>query len=144
MTTTTTDADVARWVSDFGRWVFEQLDELGAALQAPLSAPSPRRTDLDIEDWCHALLTDPRCPVAGAGAVMAPGVLADAAYWLEWWTVETRGGATTVSSSRRRPTHVPSASVTTPSYLGTQGRSSPGTGTSPARTSTTSAPTSTR
>jgi hypothetical protein len=97
MTTTTTDTDVAQWVSDFGRWVFGQLDDLGGLLAGPLAGDTPRRVDLDIEARCHALLADPTTPVAGAGAVMAPGVLADAAYWLEWWTVESRGGATTVA-----------------------------------------------
>ena len=97
MTTTTTDSDVARWVAGFGQWVFGQLDDLGALLASPLAAEAPRRADLDIEDRCRALLADPETPVAGAGAVMAPGVLADAAYWLEWWTVESRGGETTIA-----------------------------------------------
>jgi hypothetical protein len=97
MTTTTTDSDVARWVAGFGQWVFGELDDLGALLAGPLSARAPRRADLDIEDRCRALLADPETPVAGAGAVMAPGVLADAAYWLEWWTVESRGGETTIA-----------------------------------------------
>ena len=60
MTTTTTDTDVARWVAGFGRWVFDQLDDLGRLVEAPLSRPSPRRADLDIEARCHALLTDPQ------------------------------------------------------------------------------------
>lgn len=97
MTTTTTDTDVARWVSDFGTWVFGRLDDLADLLVGPLSARSPRRADLDIEDRCRAMLADPQTPVAGAGAVMAPGTLADAAYWLEWWTTESRGGTTTIS-----------------------------------------------
>ncbi|GGM92669.1 hypothetical protein GCM10009721_18030 [Terrabacter tumescens] len=97
MTTTTTDTDVARWVSDFGRWVFGQLDDLAGLLDVPLSAPAPRRADLDIEQRCHDLLADPQTPVAGAGAVLAPNVLADAPYWLEWWTVESRGGAAVIT-----------------------------------------------
>lgn len=97
MTTTTTHLDLARWVSDFGAWVFSQLDGLDALLQQPLSGATPRRADLDIEQRCRELLTDPETPVAGAGAVMAPGVLADATYWLEWWTVESRGGASTTA-----------------------------------------------
>lgn len=82
---------VAARVADFGTWLFDQLDGLRDLVAGQLSVPSPRRGDLVIEDVCRALLTDPATPVAGAGAVMAPGVLADAAYWLEWWTVE--GGA---------------------------------------------------
>ena len=97
MTTTTTDTDVARWVSDFGRWVFGQLDELAALLDAPLSTPAPKRTDLGLEESCRALLADPQTPVAGAGAVLAPDVLVDAPYWLEWWTVESRGGTPTIT-----------------------------------------------
>lgn len=97
MTTTTSDTDVARWVSDFGRWVFGQLDEIADLLEAPLSTPAPRRADLAIEQRCHDLLADPQTPVAGAGAVLAPDVLVDAPYWLEWWTVESRGGATVIA-----------------------------------------------
>ncbi|WP_344254728.1 cache domain-containing protein [Terrabacter carboxydivorans] len=97
MTTTTNDTDVARWVSDFGRWVFDQLDDIAALLEGPLSATAPRRADLCIEQRCHDLLTDPQTPVAGAGAVLAPDVLSDAPYWLEWWTVESRGGTHVVT-----------------------------------------------
>ncbi|GAA2161939.1 hypothetical protein FHX52_3468 [Humibacillus xanthopallidus] len=97
MTTTTTATDVAGWVADFGARLFEQLEELGARLAENLSGDAPRRADLDIEERCRALLADPTTPIAGAGAVMAPGVLADAAYWLEWWTVESRGGAATIA-----------------------------------------------
>lgn len=93
----TSAEDVAQWVSDFGGWVFEQLGALRSALGQTLAAPAPRRADLAIEDRCSALLSDSRTAVAGAGAVFAPGVLADAPYWLEWWTVETRAGGTTVT-----------------------------------------------
>lgn len=83
---------VADRVSEFGSWLFEQLDELGALVAGQLSVPTPRRGDLEIEAHCRGLLNDPRTPVAGAGAVMAPGVLADAAYWLEWWTIDAGAG----------------------------------------------------
>jgi hypothetical protein len=89
MTTTTTDTDVARWVSDFGRWVFGQLDDLAGLLDVPLSAPAPRRADLDIEQR--------EVPLAGAGFVAETGVLHDSPYWLEWWTVESRGGAAVIT-----------------------------------------------
>jgi hypothetical protein len=83
---------VADRVGDFGSWLFGELDELGAVVAEQLSVPQPRRADLDIEGRCLALLTDPDTPVAGAGVVMAPGVLVDAAYWLEWWTVDATAG----------------------------------------------------
>ncbi|WP_374970866.1 cache domain-containing protein [Terrabacter sp. BE26] len=97
MTTTTNAMDVAQWVSGFGRWAFDQLDDITSLLQAPLSLTSPRRSDLCIERRCHELLADPQTPVAGAGAVLAPNVLSDAPYWLEWWTVESRGGSHVVT-----------------------------------------------
>lgn len=89
MTVTTTSIDVARWVSDFGQRLFGQLDGLGVQLAADVASGVVRRADLHLEELCRAMLTDPSSPVAGAGAVMAPGVLADAPYWLEWWVVDT-------------------------------------------------------
>jgi hypothetical protein len=97
MTTTMTGTDVARWVGDFGRALFDELDQLGSLLAGQLAGPAPRRADLDIERFCLGMLADPRTPVAGAGAVMAPGMLADAAYWLEWWTSDSRSGTTTIA-----------------------------------------------
>ena len=97
MTTTTTATEVAHWVADFGQRLFDELDALEQHLAESLSVDAPRRADLDIETRCRALLEDPTTPVAGAGAVMAPGVLADAPYWLEWWTVESRGGTTMIA-----------------------------------------------
>lgn len=88
MTVTTRQGDVARWVADFAHGLFERLDVLGARLADDVSRTAPRRSDLHLEDLCRSMLTDPTAPVAGAGAVMAPGVLADAAYWLEWWVVD--------------------------------------------------------
>jgi hypothetical protein len=93
MSRTTRRQAVADRVCDFGTWLFGQLDELGDVTAAQLAVKSPRRSDLAIEERCLALLTDPSTPVAGAGAVLAPGVLADAAYWLEWWTVDASLGA---------------------------------------------------
>lgn len=92
MTGTDRSLVIADRVAAFGSWLFGQLDELGRVVAGQLSAPAPRRADLDIEARCLALLTDPDTPVAGAGVVMAPGVLADAAYWLEWWTVDATAG----------------------------------------------------
>ncbi|WP_344952099.1 cache domain-containing protein [Terrabacter ginsenosidimutans] len=97
MTTTTTATDVAGWVSDFGRWAFDQLDGIAGLLEGPLATATPRRADLGIEQGCRDLLADSQTPVAGAGAVFAPDVLSDAPYWLEWWTVESRGGVNVVT-----------------------------------------------
>lgn len=83
---------VADRVAEFGGWLFGRLDELGELVAGQLRVASPRRSDLKIEEYCLGLLNDPGTPVAGAGAVMAPGVLADAAYWLEWWTVDASAG----------------------------------------------------
>ena len=97
MTATTTGTDVAQWVGDFGRALFEELDELGGLVREQLHGDTPRRADLDIEGSCRAMLEDPQTPVAGAGVVMAPGLLADAPYWLEWWTADSRSGRTTIA-----------------------------------------------
>ncbi|HET6692734.1 MAG TPA: cache domain-containing protein [Pedococcus sp.] len=78
--------DVAALVSQLCAAFFGELDAMAAEVERELSVPVPRRSDLAIEQRCHALLTDPSLKVAGAGLVMAPDVLADAAYWLEWWT----------------------------------------------------------
>ncbi|EWT01062.1 hypothetical protein N865_11630 [Intrasporangium oryzae NRRL B-24470] len=88
MTVVTRQEDVARWVADFAHDLFERLDVLAARLADDVSRDAPRRADLRLEQLCRSMLTDPTVPVAGAGAVMAPGVLADAPYWLEWWVVD--------------------------------------------------------
>ena len=90
-------ADVAAWVSGFGADLFGRLDALGALAASQLCvAVAPKRADLRLEAWCRGLLTEPGTPVAGAGAVFAPGVLADAPYWLEWWTAEQSSGGPVV------------------------------------------------
>lgn len=79
-------ADVAELVSQWCATLFGDLDEIAAAVEQQLATDTPRRGDLEIEERCLRLLTDPARKVAGAGLVLAPDVLADAAYWLEWWT----------------------------------------------------------
>ena len=79
-------ADVAELVVQWCAALFADLDEVAAQVEQQLAVESPRRGDLAIEETCHRLLTDPDRKVAGAGLVLAPDVLADAAYWLEWWT----------------------------------------------------------
>jgi hypothetical protein len=97
-TSTRTAADVAAWVSAFGADLFGRLDALGALAASQCGAVhAPRRADLHLEAWCRRLLTEPGTPVAGAGAVFAPGVLADAPYWLEWWTAEQVSGGPVVA-----------------------------------------------
>jgi hypothetical protein len=65
--------------------VFAALAELGAAFGA-LGGDPPRRSDVEtLRPAIFALLADHAGLVNGAGVVAAPGVLADAARWLEWW-----------------------------------------------------------
>lgn len=86
-----TAADVAGWVVGFGEAVFARLDDLATLLGDQVHGPAARRSDLAIEDFCRDLLLDEAVSVVGAGAVFAPGLLADAPYWLEWWTSDGSG-----------------------------------------------------
>jgi hypothetical protein len=79
-------ADVADLVATWCATLFADLDELAARVEGQLAVDVPRRGDLAIEEQCLRLLADPERKVAGAGLVLAPDVLADAPYWLEWWT----------------------------------------------------------
>jgi hypothetical protein len=38
-----------------------------------------------IDGAVHQILDVPRSPLVGAGLVVAPGVLADARHWMQWW-----------------------------------------------------------
>ncbi len=64
---------------------FADVDSIAALSVGPLSEATPLRAGLAIEQHCLDLLlaTDP--PLAGAGVVVAPYVLKDDPYWLEWW-----------------------------------------------------------
>ncbi|HET8756412.1 MAG TPA: cache domain-containing protein [Solirubrobacteraceae bacterium] len=65
--------------------VFGALAELGAAFGALAGEPL-RRSDVEtLRPAIFALLADHADLVTGAGVVTAPGLLADAARWLEWW-----------------------------------------------------------
>jgi hypothetical protein len=65
--------------------VFEALAELGAAFGA-LAGDPLRRSDVEtLRPAIFALLGDHADLVNGAGVVTAPGLLADAERWLEWW-----------------------------------------------------------
>lgn len=79
-------SDVADLVGEWCADLFADLDAIAGEVERQLAVESPRRSDLAIEEQCLGLLTDPGRKVAGAGLVLAPDVLADAAYWLEWWT----------------------------------------------------------
>ena len=71
--------------------VFAEVAELRAAVLALPVAPS-RAALAPIRELVHAMLAR-RPLLAGAGMVFAPGVLADAARWLEWWRSVPAGGA---------------------------------------------------
>jgi hypothetical protein len=64
---------------------FTDVSSIARLAMPTLSATTPRRSGLSIEQHCLELLaaTDP--PLAGAGVVVAPYVLSDEPYWLEWW-----------------------------------------------------------
>jgi hypothetical protein len=69
--------------------LFAGLQELGARFGA--LAPA-RRDDLQpLRPAIFALLDEHAELVAGAGIVTAPGLLADAPRWLEWWWTSARG-----------------------------------------------------
>ena len=73
---------------DVTRFCEERFDDVAAiaGLAMPtLSASAPRRSALAIERHCLKLLESTDPPLAGAGVVVAPYVLTDEPYWLEWW-----------------------------------------------------------
>ena len=101
-TSTGTDEREARAlaarVEQLGDWVEATVGELAATVAGQLSGPARRRSDLDIEGRCRALLEQREVPLAGAGFVAETGVLRDAPYWLEWWTANPDIG---IESCRR-------------------------------------------
>lgn len=74
--------------------VFAALDGLGAQFGALVAG---RETELRIEDLeslrptILGLLAAHKELIKGAGIVTAPGLLADAPRWLEWWWMTRRG-----------------------------------------------------
>lgn len=91
---TLTGPDIAGLVTGLCRRLFADLEDLRRTLLASLPAEAPRRSDVGIGARCHRLLTrEADGLVAGAGWVAGRDVLADAPYWLEWWTVEPGPGA---------------------------------------------------
>jgi DNA-binding FadR family transcriptional regulator len=72
--------------------VFAGLEELGARF-AELAAGGARREDLSpLRAPILALIEAHAGLVTGAGVITAPGLLADAPYWLEWWWTGARAG----------------------------------------------------
>ncbi len=74
--------------------IFDELAGLGRQFAAVIEAalPEPRLEDLEpLRPTIFALLDAHRDLVAGAGIVTAPGLLADAPRWLEWWSSAGEG-----------------------------------------------------
>jgi hypothetical protein len=76
---------LAEAVTRFCEHRFAEVVGIAALATGTLASHGPRRPDLAIESHVRELLgtTDP--PLAGAGLVVAPYVLEDDPYWLEWW-----------------------------------------------------------
>jgi hypothetical protein len=76
-------ANVAR---ELGQ-VFDSLKPIQSHLAAIARTPGPlvRESLAVLQPKISALLHRHRRLVAGAGVVTAPGLLADAEHWLEWW-----------------------------------------------------------
>ena len=89
---------LATRVEEVGGWVEATVVTLADEVARQLSGRRPRRSDLDIEERCRALLEQREVPLAGAGFVAQTGVLHDAPYWLEWWTADPGIG---IASCRR-------------------------------------------
>lgn len=79
-------ADVlADAVTAFCEQRFAEVQAIASLAVEPLSGSTPSRADLAIEVRCLGLLATTDPPLAGAGVVVAPHVLKDDPYWLEWW-----------------------------------------------------------
>lgn len=89
---------LAARVVEVGGWVETTVGSMVDVVARQLSGRRPRRSDLDIEEHCRALLEQREVPLAGAGFVAEAGALHDAPYWLEWWTANPDVG---IASCRR-------------------------------------------
>ena len=67
---------------------FADVSSIVGLATGPLSSAAPRRADLAIEGHCLDLLATTDPPLAGAGVVVAPYVLKEDPYWLEWWQAD--------------------------------------------------------
>jgi hypothetical protein len=88
---TVVDADdvvaVTGSVAATGESVFADLERLRLATVAAIEARPTRDGLAPLRPLCVGLLAREDGLLVGAGYVAAPGTLADAPYWLEWWTV---------------------------------------------------------
>lgn len=84
--------ELARAVGDFCERRFRDVHSILDLADGPLSAPGPRRASLGIEDHCLHLMSQTDPPLAGAGVVVAPHVLVDEPFWLEWWLASPADG----------------------------------------------------
>src|SRR5436190_22807712 len=76
---------LAEDVTSFCEQRFTDVSSIAGLAKGPLSVPEPRRSGLAIEQHCLMLLASTDPPLAGAGVVVAPYVLTDEPFWLEWW-----------------------------------------------------------
>jgi hypothetical protein len=85
-------ASITRRVSG----VLGSVTELGAAMTAVAAEAGPRplrRVDLaELRPLVAGVLGRHEGLIAGTGVVLAPGVLADAPRWIEWWWADEGGG----------------------------------------------------
>ncbi len=104
---------LAQAVTSFCEQRFAEVQAIADLARDTLSSSKPRRSDLAIEEHCLDLLltTDP--PLAGAGVVVAPYVLDDDPYWLEWWLA---GPDDARNEARRLAADLNPASVTFRDY----------------------------
>ncbi|HJP78823.1 MAG TPA: GntR family transcriptional regulator [Pseudonocardiaceae bacterium] len=94
------DASGGRWSVRAGREVLAtvsaEFERIIAALRpladrfAAIEAPNRERLAALREPIFH-ILAENRDLVAGAGAIVAPGLLTDADHWLEWWWTRPSG-----------------------------------------------------
>jgi hypothetical protein len=76
---------LAEAVTTFCEQRFADVGRIAELARDPLSVRTPVRAGLAIEEHCLTLLGTADPPLAGAGVVVAPHVLSDDPYWLEWW-----------------------------------------------------------
>lgn len=85
-------ASITRRIAD----VLDSVTELGEAMAAVAVAAGPRplrRADLaELRPLVAEVLRRHEGLIAGTGVVLAPGVLADAPRWIEWWWADEGGG----------------------------------------------------
>jgi len=67
---------------------FADVSSIADLATGPLSVSTPSRVDLAIEKHCLDLLATTDPPLTGAGVVVAPYVLKEDPYWLEWWQAD--------------------------------------------------------